>query len=172
MPFIGEEISWEKYLSFGFTSDKFYIAIIIPICVLFIALCYNLFGYFFSFLVKWSNRKEKLRYNLQGRVLYWFVEEYSIFFLLIAFFNLTHMNRTPGGYFSFALCILFLALYLFTVTFLLIIFACWKQKTWPKSLSNVKAGVKKSRVSMLLKISLFYGKWFIFAFLISMDKEI
>lgn len=109
---------------------------------------------------------------MTGKIIYWFVEEYALFLLLIAFYNITHLNKTGAGYASFAMSILFLALYTFVVVFLLIAFACRKVEKWPSLISNAHSGVHKSRISMFIKIILYYGKWMLFALLISMDEDI
>jgi len=170
VPNIGTPLSDEKYFEFGYSNDSFYSSIIIPLVVLIALLAINLIAFLVT--IPFKNKNEIFKQNLKGRIIYWFVEEYSLFFLLIAFYNCTHLNWTGAGYASFALSILFLAVYALTVVFLLIAFACWKEKHWPKSLSNACASIERNRISMFIKIVLFYGKWLMFAFLISMDKDI
>lgn len=170
VPSIGTPLSDEKYFEFGYTNDWFYSSIIIPIVVLIVIMGINFLGFLVT--LPFKDKNEIFKQNLKGRVIYWFVEEYSLFFLLIAFYNCTHLNRTGAGYASFALSILFLAVYTLTVVFLLIAFACWKEKNWPKSLSNASADIERSWISMFIKIVLFYGKRLMFAFLISMDEDI
>lgn len=168
VPDFGTWLTTEKYYAFGYTNDWFYNAIIFPVCFMMIIVGTNVIG--LCLTVPFKDKRNYFLRNLTGGLFYRFVEEYSLFFLIIAFYNCTHLNKTGAGYASFALSILFLALYLFTVTFLLIAFACWKAKNWPKSLCNASQEVEKSWVSMFIKIMLFYGKWLLFAFLISMDK--
>jgi len=85
---------------------------------------------------------------------------------------MAYMNKSAAGYFSFSLSVLFLAMYLFVVVVLLVIFACRKSSTWPDHLSNANADVDKSRLAMFIKIMLFYGKRLVYAMLLALDKKI